>query len=147
MYTITKKAIVFHSCKSMFELVDSVENYPDFLKWCGSTKIIKRNNEITIAEIQINFKGISQKFTTKNKKKYPNIMQINLIDGPFKMLTGSWIFKEIEKNSCAIEFKVQYEFKNLLIDSIISPVFKYISNTLIDNFIEKANQSVFEKKK
>ena len=60
MHNIHKSAIVLHPAKKMFELVDSVENYPQFLPWCGSTQIIDRDNNKTIASIEINFKGLDK---------------------------------------------------------------------------------------
>jgi ribosome-associated toxin RatA of RatAB toxin-antitoxin module len=141
MHNIHKSAIVLHSAQKMFELVDSVENYPQFLPWCGSTQIIKRDNNKTIASIEINYKGIRQTFTTKNTKKQNQEMNIKLIDGPFKSLSGQWIFKNLDKDSCQIELKLEYEFSNIILEKLISPVFNMIANTFIDEFIKEANRN------
>ncbi|NCV28249.1 MAG: type II toxin-antitoxin system RatA family toxin, partial [Nitrosomonadales bacterium] len=105
MHNIHKSAIVLHSSKKMFQLVDSVENYPRFLPWCGSTQILERDNSKTIASIEINYKGIRQTFTTENTKKQNKEMMIKLIDGPFQSLSGQWIFKNLDNDSCQIELK------------------------------------------
>ena len=140
MHSIHKSAIVLHSSKKMFQLVDSVENYPNFLPWCGSTKIIERNNNKTIASIEINFKKIKQTFTTENTKERHRKMNIRLIDGPFKSLSGQWIFKDFDKHSCQIELKLEYQFSNIVLEKLISPVFNMIANTFIDEFIKEANR-------
>ena len=141
MHNIHKSAIVLHSSKKMFQLVDSVENYPRFLPWCGSTQIIERDNSKTIASIEINYKGIRQTFTTENTKKQNQEMMIKLIDGPFKSLSGEWMFKNLDKDSCQIELKLEYEFSNVILEKLISPVFNMIANTFIDEFIKEANRS------
>ena len=141
MHNIHKSAIVLHSAQKMFELVDSVENYPQFLPWCGSTQIIERDNNKTIASIEINYKGIRQTFTTENTKKQNQEMIIKLIDGPFKSLSGEWMFKNLDKDSCQIELKLEYEFSNVILEKLISPVFNMIANTFIDEFIKEANRS------
>ena len=141
MHRVRKNAIVFHSKNKMFRLVDLIENYPKFLPWCGSTKIIERNNNKTIASIEINYKGIKQTFTTENTKKINDKMIIKLINGPFKSLSGEWLFKELEKDSCQIELKLEYEFSNIILEKLISPVFNMIANTFIDEFIKEANKS------
>jgi ribosome-associated toxin RatA of RatAB toxin-antitoxin module len=141
MHRVRKNAIVFHSKNKMFTLVDLIENYPKFLPWCGSTKIIERNNNKTIASIEINYKGIKQTFTTENTKKINDKMIIKLINGPFKSLSGEWLFKELEKDSCQIELKLEYEFSNIILEKLISPVFNIIANTFIDEFIKEANKS------
>jgi len=141
MHNIHKSAIVIHPAEKMFQLVDSVENYPQFLPWCGSTQIIERNNDKTIASIEINYKGIRQTFTTENTKRQNQEMIIKLIDGPFKLLSGQWIFKNLDKDSCQIELKLEYEFSNVILEKLISPVFNMIANTFIDEFIKEANRS------
>lgn len=141
MHNIHKSAIVLHPAQKMFQLVDSVENYPEFLPWCGSTQIIERDNDKTIASIEINYKGIRQNFTTENTKKHNQEMIIKLIDGPFKSLSGEWMFKKLDKDSCQIELKLEYEFSNIILEKLISPVFNIIANTFIDEFIKEANKS------
>ena len=141
MHNIHKSAIVLHPAQKMFQLVDSVENYPQFLPWCGSTQIIERDNGKTIASIEINYKGIRQTFTTENTKKQNQEMIIKLIDGPFKSLSGEWMFKNLDKDSCQIELKLEYEFSNVILEKLISPVFNMIANTFIDEFIKEANRS------
>lgn len=140
MYNIHKSAIVLHPAAKMFKLVDEVENYPNFLPWCGSTRIIHRDSEITRASIEINFKGIRQSFTTENIKKSDQLMHIRLIDGPFKHLSGSWLFNKLDVNSCQIELSLEYQFSNILLETLISPVFNIIANTFIDEFIKEANR-------
>ncbi|NCV38811.1 MAG: type II toxin-antitoxin system RatA family toxin [Betaproteobacteria bacterium] len=141
MHNIHKSAIVLHSSKKMFQLVDSVENYPRFLPWCGSTQILERDNSKTIASIEINYKGIRQTFTTENTKKQNKEMMIKLIDGPFQSLSGQWIFKNLDNDSCQIELKLEYQFSNIILEKLISPVFNMIANTFIDEFIKEANKS------
>ena len=141
MHRVRKNAIVFHSKNKMFRLVDLIENYPKFLPWCGSTKIIERNNNKTIASIEINYKGIKQTFTTENTKKINDKMIIKLINGPFKSLSGEWLFKEMAKVICEIELKLEYEFSNIILEKLISPVFNIIANTFIDEFIKEANRN------
>jgi len=141
MHNIHKSAIVLHSSKKMFQLVDSVENYPRFLPWCGSTQILERDNSKTIASIEINYKGIRQTFTTENTKKQNKEMMIKLIDGPFQSLSGQWIFKNLDNDSCQIELKLEYQFNNIILEKLISPVFNMIANTFIDEFIKEANKS------
>ena len=141
MHNIHKSAIVLHPAQKMFQLVDSVENYPQFLPWCGSTQIIERDKNKTIASIEINYKGLRQTFTTENTKKQNQEMIIKLIDGPFKSLSGEWMFKNLDKDSCQIELKLEYEFSNVILEKLISPLFNMIANTFIDEFIKEANQS------
>ena len=140
MIRIKKQAIVLHPRERMFDLVDNVENYPRFLPWCGGTELLHRDDNITRAKIIIHFKGIKQSFTTENHKEHPGLMTINLVDGPFKQLEGEWRFIAIDKESSRIEFELNYEFKNYILEKLIAPAFNMIANTFIDSFVAKANE-------
>ena len=142
MITIKKHALVLHNREKMFNLVDRVEDYPNFLPWCDKTILIDRSEKITKATIFINYHSVKQSFTTENAKIFPSRMNINLVDGPFKILKGEWKFIEIEKGTCKIEFELYYEFSNFILDKLMSPVLNLIANTFIDNFVTEANKDL-----
>jgi ribosome-associated toxin RatA of RatAB toxin-antitoxin module len=137
---IKKSAFVFHPQKEIFNLVDKVEDYPNYLPWCDSTSIIQRNDKSTTASIGINYKGIKHAFSTKNEKNKYKRMDIKLINGPFKYLSGAWTFKKIDNKSCHIELELEYKFSNIILEKMISPVFNIIANTFIDEFIKEADR-------
>ena len=92
MPEITKTVLVEHTQEQMFELVDAVERYPDFLPWCGGSRVSHRDETVTRATIHINYRGIKQSFTTQNTKSSPREMSVKLVEGPFKSLDGEWRF-------------------------------------------------------
>lgn len=122
----------------MFLLVDTVEKYPEFLPWCGGTELIFRDAHVTRATICIDYRGIRQRFSTENAKDEPRLMQIRLIEGPFKVLEGHWRFMDLGDYGCKIEFRLRYEFASGLFDKLIGPVFGYIANSLVDAFVKRA---------
>jgi ribosome-associated toxin RatA of RatAB toxin-antitoxin module len=139
MAQVEKTVLVMHSCKQMFDLVDTVEDYPKFLPWCGGTDLHQRDAHITHATLYINYHGIKQHFTTHNLKQSPHQMDITLADGPFKHLEGHWHFIELRPDACKIEFKLSYEFSNGFLEKMISPVFSHITNTFVDSFVTYAD--------
>jgi ribosome-associated toxin RatA of RatAB toxin-antitoxin module len=140
MADVKKNVLVNHSAEKMFYLVDQIEDYPLFLPWCGGSKVLEGNDEITRARIHIQYHGVDQSFTTQNTKKYPDRIDLKLIDGPFKVLEGSWVFTPIAKNACSIDFHLRYEFSNYILDKLISPIFSRIANTFIDGFVAQADK-------
>lgn len=139
MAHVEKNVLVMHSCEAMFGLVDAVEDYASFLPWCGGSEIVERTDQVTQATIFIRYHGIQQQFTTRNLKQYPNRMDITLVDGPFKHLTGHWHFIPLREDACKIEFQLEYVFANNLIERIIAPVFSHIANTFVDSFVKQAD--------
>ncbi|MDD2834485.1 MAG: type II toxin-antitoxin system RatA family toxin [Methylotenera sp.] len=144
MAQVKKTVLVFHSAENMFTLVDDVSQYPAFLPWCGGVDLIEKDAQITVATLHIAYHGIKQKFTTKNEKSFPATMKIELKDGPFKHLNGTWQFTPLNALACKIDFSLNYEFESALLEKIIAPVFNHIANTFVDGFVTRAD-NLFKK--
>jgi ribosome-associated toxin RatA of RatAB toxin-antitoxin module len=140
MPQVEKTVLVAHSAERMYALVDAVEQYPEFLPWCGGVDLIKRNETHTSATLHIDYHGIKQHFTTENEKTFPSLMDINLVKGPFKQLEGVWRFIPLAEDACKIEFRLSYEFSSTFLAKLISPVFSHIANTFVDAFVERADK-------
>lgn len=140
MNVVEKTVLVMHSAEQMYALVDAVENYPQFLPWCGGVDLIARDDAKTIATLHIAFHGIKQSFTTQNHKTYSSSMEIKLIHGPFKHLEGDWQFIRLSDEACKIVFRLNYEFANAFLEKLIAPVFSHISNTFVDGFVARADK-------
>lgn len=140
MAVVHKTVLLGYSAEQMFALVDRVEDYPQFLPWCGGVEVREREEDRLVAGIMINYHGIKQSFTTENTNVRPVSMTMRLLEGPFKQLHGTWTFKPLRADACKIEFDLQYEFSNRLIESIIGPVFNMIATSFVDSFSKRAEE-------
>jgi ribosome-associated toxin RatA of RatAB toxin-antitoxin module len=138
MAVVHKTVLLGYSAEQMFALVDRVEDYPQFLPWCGGVDVKEREEGRLIATLKINYHGVKQSFTTENTNTRPTAMTMRLLEGPFKHLNGNWHFKPLREDACKIDFDLQYEFSNKLIEQIIGPVFNMIANSFIDAFSKRA---------
>ena len=134
---IARSVLVEYPAQRMFALVDAVEQYPEFLPWCGGAELIYRDADVTRAKIHIRYRGIRQSFSTENVKREPRLMQIRLIEGPFRELEGSWRFAELG-GGCKVELNLHYEFASRVLEKVLGPVFGHIAGTLIDAFVKRA---------
>ena len=123
----------------MFALVDAVERYPEFLPWCGGTKLLLRDARTTVATIEINYRGIRQSFTTENTKQPTESMHIALRDGPFKELDGRWQFTALGVSGCKVALRMDYSFANSVLEAAVGPVFGVIASTMIERFVTRAD--------
>ncbi len=137
MAQVNKSVLVSYSAASMFELVDAVEKYPEFLPWCSASECTFRDAQITRATLHISFRGIRQSFSTENMKEPPQFMQIKLIEGPFRTLEGGWRFTDLGAG-CKTELELRYEFSSRLLEKLVGPVFGYIANNMVDAFVMRA---------
>ncbi len=140
MHKVEKTVLVSHSAEQMFHLVDAVEDYPQFLPWCGGVDLLERTEASTSATLHINYHGLKQNFSTQNIKIFPHNMEINLKDGPFKHLEGNWHFVELRPDACKITLRLNYEFTNVFLEKIIAPVFNHIAATFVDGFVARADK-------
>lgn len=132
--------LVLHSAEQMFELVDRVEDYPQFLPWYSKTEIIERNGNELKARLFMDYMKVRQSFATHNRNIPGREIRMDLLEGPFKTLQGTWKFIPVGDDACKIEFKLQYDFSNSLLSALISPVFGHLSGTLVDAFVTEAGR-------
>ena len=138
MAVVHKSVFLGYSAEQMFALVDRVEDYPQFLPWCGGVAVRQRQENKLVATLSINYHGLVQKFTTENTNTPPTAMKMTLIEGPFKQLDGNWVFKPLRADACKIDFELHYEFSNKLLEQLIGPVFSMIANSFVDSFCKRA---------
>jgi ribosome-associated toxin RatA of RatAB toxin-antitoxin module len=138
MAVVHKSVILGYSAAQIFALVDKVEDYPQFLPWCGGVEVKERADNKLVAAITINYHGIRQSFTTENTNTPPTAMQMKLVEGPFKHLDGQWRFSPLREDACKVEFELQYEFSSKLLEKLIGPVFSKIANSFVESFCQRA---------
>jgi ribosome-associated toxin RatA of RatAB toxin-antitoxin module len=139
MTVINKSALVNYPAIEMFNIVDDIDAYPQFLPWCGSAKVLSRDKDEVKAMVEINHSGIRKSFTTCNHLQHGKIIEMKLINGPFKRLHGYWRFDPLAEDACKVSLDLEYEFSNKLLGMAIGPVFSQIANTLVDAFCQRAD--------
>ena len=65
---------------------------------------------------------------------------MKLQEGPFKSLHGDWQFIALTPEACKIQFNLNYEFSNKLLEKVLGPVFHLITNSFVEAFIERAEK-------
>jgi len=139
MHTVQRSVLVPHSAAQMFDLVADVEKYPEFMPWCGGTQVQARDEHGMQASVTISFAGLRQTFTTRNTHRYPESIDLELVDGPFSALVGRWTFQPLDENACKVLFVLEYTFSNRALEAIVGPVFNRIASSFIDSFTKRAN--------
>jgi len=142
MANVQKSVLVPYSAEQMFELVEGIEDYPRFLPWCGGTTILERTPAQTLARLDINYHGVRAHFTTANRNERPERIVIELRDGPFRHLDGTWRFRALGATGSKVELELHYEFATPVLERLIGPVFSHIAHTFIDAFVRRA-ESVY----
>jgi ribosome-associated toxin RatA of RatAB toxin-antitoxin module len=93
-----------------------------------------------LATVQIAFKGLRQSFSTINRHLPPESIVMQLQQGPFKSLHGTWRFTRIRDDACRVELSLEYQFGAGLLGRALAPVFDHIAATMVDAFVDRADQ-------
>jgi ribosome-associated toxin RatA of RatAB toxin-antitoxin module len=138
--TITRSAIVPHSARAMYALVEDIESYPRFLPWCAEAKVHERRPGETRATLTARLSGLRQSFTTRNENRPDAAIDMRLVQGPFRTFAGAWRFRPLSAHSCEIEFTLQYEMASRALGKLLEPLFDRIANTMVDAFTRRAEE-------
>jgi ribosome-associated toxin RatA of RatAB toxin-antitoxin module len=140
MAVVTRSVLLSHPAERMFELVADVASYPSFLPWCGGAVVRESTPSSVVATLTIAFKGLRQSFTTRNDNVPGRSIQMTLIDGPFSVLTGEWVFTPLSSEACRVDFQLDYRFSSLLLEKVVGSVFDPIAKSFVDAFVRRADE-------
>jgi ribosome-associated toxin RatA of RatAB toxin-antitoxin module len=139
MPDVKRCEIVPYTPEQMYALVDNVEQYKEFLPGCQESIVHSRTEDEVNATLSISASGLSKSFTTLNRLQKNKMIEIRLVNGPFKQLEGFWRFDPVnEGKHCQITFDLHFEFSGFFLDMMIGPVFSQIANSLVDAFQKRA---------
>ena len=139
--TVEKSVLLPYPASAVFALIERIEDYPGFLPWCGGTEVDRPAEGPIQATVSIAFKGLKQKFTTRNRHHAPadgkpGTITMELLDGPFTHLDGDWQGEP----ACKVSFRLDYQMRSGLLGMALSPVFGQIASTFIDAFVREADR-------
>lgn len=140
MAQVNRSALVLHTAEEMFDLVNDVRRYPEFLPWCGASEIVTESAEELVATLHLAKGGLKYSFTTRNQLQRPRQMEIGLVKGPFSSLTGVWTFTPLSEEASKVELHMNFEFSGKLTGMAMSKVFNSVATTLVDAFVTRADK-------
>lgn len=126
-----------YSVSEMYQIVNDVEAYADFLPWCKESCVLSKNDDEIHARLTLAGGGFQKSFTTCNRLQSNKMIEIKLVDGPFQQLEGFWRFESVGEG-CQITLDLEFEFSNKLLALAFGPVFNHVANTLVEAFCKRA---------
>jgi ribosome-associated toxin RatA of RatAB toxin-antitoxin module len=137
MPVVQRDALVPYSASTMYDLVNDVQNYPDFLPWCSNTEIISQSDKLMQAKVYIQKGNIKHAFVTNNTITPNERIEMQLVNGPFKDLNGHWQFEAME-HGCKVSLYLNFEFSSKLMALGFGPFFKQACESMLNAFIQRA---------
>lgn len=129
--TIQRSALVLHSAEDMYNLVNDVESYPRFMADCCGAEIIERGEGFVVARLDLRKKGVSYSFTTRNTLRPFSEIAMALHSGPFRRLSGTWVFKPLSPAACKVSLHLEFEANSGLLNAAANHLFSSVANNLV----------------
>ncbi|MEM7765375.1 MAG: type II toxin-antitoxin system RatA family toxin [Pseudomonadota bacterium] len=139
MQRVRRSALVGFSATQMFDLVDDVAAYPEFLPWCSNAVEHERDESEVRATLELNKGGVSKQFTTRNVRARGESLEMQLLDGPFSHLHGVWQFEPMGEEGSKVSLNIDFEFSNMMVGLMFGGFFEQTCNSLVDAFIRRAH--------
>lgn len=144
MPTHSEKRVMPYTARQMYDLVSDVQRYPEFLPWNSAARVRTRRpgpdgSEVLEADLVISFKVFREKFGSR-ATLWPdrNRVEVDYLDGPFKYLRSWWQFADRPEGGCDVEFYVDFEFRNAILQKVIGVVFDEAMRRIVRAFEERA---------
>ncbi|MCM2344646.1 MAG: type II toxin-antitoxin system RatA family toxin [Alphaproteobacteria bacterium] len=124
--------------EQMFDLVAGVDRYPEFLPWCLASRITRRDGHVFYADLIIGYKMVREKFGSRVTALRPDHIHVEYLSGPMKRLSNHWRFLPQDDGGCIIDFYVDFEFKNPVLQKLIAVFFEEAVKRMVAAFETRA---------
>ncbi len=140
MVTIARSALVDYSAQQMFDLINDIENYPQFMSGCLGAEILEKNEAFVEAKLTLGKSGFQQSFVTRNELTPPELMVMRFIEGPFKSFEGLWQFQALTESACKVSLDLEFEFANPILAMTVGKWFEETAGQQVDALCQRADE-------
>lgn len=138
MVRLERSALVPYSAQQMFDLVNDIEHYPQFMQGCRSARVISHSEDELVGELCLAKAGISHRFTTRNSLTPPTQIDMQLVEGNFSAFHARWTFMPLTDAACKVMLNMEFEFRTGLLEFAAEKLFSSSANNLVDAVVARA---------
>lgn len=139
MPQIHRQKIVSYTPQAIFELVNDIARYAEFVPCCVESRVLRADQDELAASLCFAKGGMSKSFTTLNRLETNKMIVMRLIEGPFQQLEGFWRFEQHEVG-CKVSLDLEFEFSSKMLAILFGPLFNQVAGTLVDVFCKRAGE-------
>lgn len=138
MVSVVRSALLPHSTRQMFDLVNDIEQYPSFLPHCKSARVLSGNENELVGELSLGRAGIRQRFITRNRLRPHETIDMELVEGDFSRFEAQWRFDSLGENSCKVTLRMEFEFRSALVNLAVRGLFRDTAGAMVDAMVARA---------
>ncbi|MCV6614015.1 MAG: type II toxin-antitoxin system RatA family toxin [Cellvibrionaceae bacterium] len=140
MQHIERSALVAYSQEQMFNLIGDIESYPEYMDGCIGATVRQREDNFVVASLTLSRAGIKQSFTTRNTLRAPDLMVMELVEGPFSEFQGFWGFEALSPTACKVMLQLAFSFDNPVVQGAGGKLFESVANQQVASLCRRAEQ-------
>ena len=137
---IQHSALLFHSAQQMYDLVNDVAAYPQFVDNCAAAEVLEHSDNHMLARLSLEKAGVKLSFVTRNTLTPPEQIELQLQEGPFARFIGRWQFTPLREGACKVSLYIEFEMNSAITSRLASGVLESVSHSLVDAFCARADQ-------
>jgi ribosome-associated toxin RatA of RatAB toxin-antitoxin module len=142
-FTYSNTVLVPYTAAQVFAVVDDVGSYHRFLPNCAGSGVTDRaaldSGERVLGYMDLAFLGMRYRLDSDNIHVAPSRIDMHLLKGPFKTLTGQWTFTPLGDagtvSGCKVSYAMQWQYDSALLAMTLGQRFESIAKQLLDAFI------------
>lgn len=128
-----------YSAAEMFALVADVERYPEFIPWCVALRVVERGEGTLLADMVVAYKVFRERFRSRVRlDPAAGRITAEYVDGPFRTLKNDWAFADRPGGGSTIDFLIDFEFRNFILQATAQTVFDKAFAKMADAFVARA---------
>ena len=139
MQQISRSILLPYSKQNLFDLVNDISRYPEFLPGCSGSSILQETDGGVLARLSLKKAGINYELTTNNSLYPPDRIEMKLVEGPLDKLDGSWIFSSLGESGCKVEMTLNYDLKGNLLNKALGKILRSSVEMVVDAFSRRAD--------
>jgi ribosome-associated toxin RatA of RatAB toxin-antitoxin module len=143
MRQIRRSALVATSPEHMFELINDVARYPDFVPGCAAAEVLERGADSLLARLTVGNGALRTTFVTRNRLLAPHAIDMELEEGPLRSLSGKWRLTPVAAGDvvgCRVDLDLTFEVQGGLLGMAMGPMIERVAGSLVDAFVTRARQ-------
>lgn len=143
--TIEAERILPYAPADLCRLVGDVRQYPHFIPWLQSLKIVKEEPRPEggwegVATATVGWKNIKEHFsTTVRCEPAKGEVDVALVSGPFHALDNAWRFEPHEQGA-RVRFRISYHFKNPVLNAMVTANKDKLAQRIMSSFEKEARR-------
>ncbi|MGE5503320.1 MAG: type II toxin-antitoxin system RatA family toxin [Actinomycetota bacterium] len=102
----------------LFALAVDIESYPQFLPWCRSARVRRRDGGVLDVDNHFGAGPLDVRFCSRAVAEEPTRLEITSEDGPFRRFRLVWLFEPQADGGCRVLADYELSLRSPLLQSL-----------------------------